>query len=142
MNLNDPMEMFRALMGGGVENRDPNAGKDYDPRRIAEAAEKLNTPKEKDLRVGDKLIWKEGMKNRRFPPYGCPIIVTHILTMMERLALIEGRAAKEGTAYPAELSDFVGVVAVNAPAPGREDDDMEPYPMEFFFDSRFWQVIG
>jgi hypothetical protein len=140
MNPSDPMEMFRALMG--AENRDPNAGKDYDPVRVAQAAEKLNTPKEKPLAVGDKVIWKEGMKNRRFPPYGCQVIVTHILTLMERLALIEGRAAKEGTAYPAELSDFVGVVAVNAPCEGRPEDDSEPYPMEFFFDSRFWNVIG
>jgi len=137
----DPLDMFRMMLGGGGK-QDPNAGKDYDPTRVAQAAEKLNTLKEKPLAMGDKLIWKEGMKNRRFPPYGCPVIVTHILTQAERLAILEGRTAKDGTGYPAEMLDFVGLVALHVPVAGEDEDEVDNYPMEYFYDSRFWQVIG
>jgi hypothetical protein len=136
----DPLEAFKMIMGQ-KQQRDPNEGKDYDPKGMAEAAEKLNTPKLKKLEVGDRLIWKPGMKNRVFPPYGVPIIVTRILSEMERLAIIEGRTAKDGTGFPVEFPDFIGVVALNASTPNKPGDD-EPYPMEYLFDSRFWDQVG
>jgi hypothetical protein len=151
MDPRDPMGMFRDMLGGGPpEDDDPNAGKDYDPTRLAATAKKLINAaptrwfgrERPRVKLGDKLIWKEGMKNRRFPPYGCPVIVTHVLTKNERLALMEGRTAKEGTGYPVELPDFVGLVALNTEAPGRDKNNIEPYPMEYCYDSRHWQIIG
>jgi hypothetical protein len=50
--------------------------------------------------------------------------------------LIEGRAAKFGTGYPAEPFDFIDLVVLNAPTSER-NKGTEPYLMKFFFDSRF-----
>ncbi len=44
-------------------------------KRVASYLQPSPTP----IKAGDAIVWKEGLKNRRLPEYGAPIIVVEVI---------------------------------------------------------------
>lgn len=65
-------EVFRKNNDGGSA---PNAGSTVSPADLVGLYRTLTNGAEKELRPGMLATWKPGLKNRKFPEYGEPVVV-------------------------------------------------------------------
>lgn len=98
------MEEFGALLqklalkegGGGVNNK---------INRLKTLLDSLLKPEE--FKVGDIVVWRNGLKNRKFPDYGEPVIVVEVLTP----PLVDETNDSGSTYYKEPLSLKLGTIS-------------------------------
>ncbi|MBK9039213.1 MAG: hypothetical protein IPL83_08650 [Bdellovibrionales bacterium] len=91
--------------------------------RLRTLYERLTNHREKALRPGQLAMWKPGLKNRRFPAYGQPVIVVERLD----LPILDHEEEAGFTYYREPLDVLLGVL--------HQDGDF----LIFHFDSRRFQ---
>jgi len=69
------MQLMEALSDDGEEANGVNPA--LLPDELRQRFKRMNEPR--DFEVGDLVVWKDGLKNKKFPRYGEPVIVTKLL---------------------------------------------------------------
>lgn len=82
--------------GGGVNNK---------INRLKTLLDSLARPEE--FKVGDIVVWRSGLKNRKFPDYGEPAIVVEVLTP----PLVDETSDSGSTYYKELLSLKLGIIS-------------------------------
>lgn len=119
---NDFERFMRGMMGAGAGHPDPFEGRSWlTPEEAADFI--LDHRRIENLKPGDKVRWKQGLKSHMIPAYGEVVVVTTVFD--EPI-----RRSAEGTTYDAILSDFAAAF---------KDDDGDIF--EHVFDSRRFERV-